>query len=174
MRSNNLNLLLQVCEYTSQMHLLLPKTSRLFAIRPYCEELKYAAPVLPSFMRVMAVSICVREFARTHNFCDVTNNGFAFILRQADVMLVHATDLILRRRKALSSGFPVPGQHLCVFQCLVACVKIFIREGELRLGIPGSGGLLSVRVGRLRKHQRRNKAEEKTVAGQKTELARSR
>ena len=79
--------------------------------------------------------------------------GLLVILRLADAVFVHAAELILRRRIALGRGFAVPGQDLCIIQCHVACPKIVIREGELRLGVSRSGGLVNIRGGRLRKQQ---------------------
>jgi hypothetical protein len=46
-------------------------------------------------------------------------------------------------------------------------MKIVVGECELGLGVPGSGLVLNIRGGCLRKQQWRNKAEEKQLEGRK-------
>ena len=92
----------------------------------------------------------------------------------AEVIFIHAGELILRRSKALVRGFAVPTQGVQVIECHVAGPKIVIPEGELRLGVPRSGGIANIRDGRLRKQQRGNHAEREAAGEQKTALARGR
>ena len=102
----------------------------------------------------------------------VVGGGALVIPWHADAIFIDAGELILCRSKALGSGFSVPSQELRVIECPEAGPKIKIPEGELRLGVPCSGGLANIRGGLLRKQQRRNQAEEKQREGRKTVYAR--
>src|SRR5216683_5975672 len=55
-------------------------------------------------------------------------------------MLIHPAQLILSRCKALVSGLAIPEQRLAVVLGNAEAVKIVVRQGELRLRVPRSGG----------------------------------
>src|SRR5690349_4595298 len=67
-------------------------------------------------------------------------DGALVILGQAQMVFIHAAELILSGSKALRSGLAVPGQSLCVVERDVAGVERIVAEGKLSLCVAGGGG----------------------------------
>src|SRR2546425_5440568 len=63
------------------------------------------------------------------------------IPRHTELMLIHVAKQILCRSEALVSGLVIPEQSLAVVLGNADAVEIVVRQGELRLRIPRSGGL---------------------------------
>src|SRR5713226_2299013 len=70
----------------------------------------------------------------------IVGQGALVIPRHTPLMLIHPAQLILSRCKALVSGLAIPEQRLAVVLGNAEAVKIVVRQGELRLRVPRSGG----------------------------------